>query len=83
MDEVKYIKRGYIRDVEYMAVLSTDSNFYKGWSIFLDKTEKNVLAIEFGRWMNFKSVAYCTVEITKNEFYEKLELSIEFLKSKK
>ncbi len=76
---MRYIKRGYIRNVEYMRVEKEDQNFYKGLSLCFDKNEEQIHEIHVVRWMDFKSVKYLLTEITKEEFENKLKIAISYL----
>lgn len=77
---MKYIKRGYIRDVEYMRVDSQDGGILKGCSVIFNKDETKVISIFSERWMHLESVKYLVSEITEKEFNEKKKFAIEYLK---
>ncbi|MFS0489493.1 hypothetical protein [Leadbetterella byssophila] len=59
-----------------MKVEAEDKNFYKGLSLSFDKSETRLLMISENKWFDCKSVAYCTTEITEDEFNLMLDRAI-------
>lgn len=70
-------------DTEFMKVESEDKIFYKGLSLFFDKSETKLYRIEEHRWFDPKPVAYCTHEITEEEFNVMLDRAINHLQKRK
>ena len=64
-----------------MKVISQDTNFYKGLRICFNKKE-NEVSIFSDDWIDFKSVAYLTEQITEDDFTLAFSKAREILKSK-